>query len=491
MKRARKPVFFVVAILIFAFTFVSISGLYSYNGDTKTTYFKGIGDIRWGIDINGGVEATFAPDTGSNNATKEQMDAAKSIIETRLVQNNITDYELDVDYNHNRIIVRYPWQNDEQDFNPEEAIKELSATAELTFREGSEYTNTSIDSDGKTVQTDPKGTTASNIFFKGSDVKSAKAGVIQDQNTGETKYVVDLELNDDGAKKFADATKKVANEGSTISIWMDNTMISSASVDKSEYGETGITGGKAQISGNFTAEEATQLANQINSGALPFKLNTTSFSTVNPTLGASSLEVMAIAGIIGFIFVALFMILVFRLPGVVAVISLCGQAALCFAAVSGFFYFVKSFTLTIPGIAGIILSIGMGVDANIITATRIKEEIWAGKSIDHAIKAGDENSFWAIFDGNVTTILVSVILMLVFGPNNILSFIFGASTTGSIYSFGFTLLIGNIGNFVFGVGTTRLMTKSLSAFKPLRKKWLYGGPIHEKSDKGGAAHEAV
>ena len=169
------------------------------------------------------------------------------------------------------------------------------------------------------------------------------------------------------------------------------------------------------------------------------------------------------------------MILVFRLTGFVAVISLLGQVALCFAAVSGYFPFVNSFTLTLPGIAGIILSIGMGVDANIITATRIKEELWAGKTLDGAIQKGDDNSFWAIFDGNVTTILVSLILMVVFGPTNILSFWFGAATTGSIYSFGYTLLIGNIGNFLFGVGTTRLMTKSLSSFKPLRKKWLFGG----------------
>ena len=117
----------------------------------------------------------------------------------------------------------------------------------------------------------------------------------------------------------------------------------------------------------------------------------------------------------------------------------------------------------------------MGVDANIITATRIKEEIWMGKTIDGAIKNGDENSISAIFDGNITVIIVALILMLVFGPTNILSSIFGASTTGSIYSFGYTLLIGIIGNFLMGVVATRLMTKSLSGFKVFRKKWLFGG----------------
>ncbi|MDD3230266.1 MAG: SecD/SecF family protein translocase subunit [Oscillospiraceae bacterium] len=479
MKRARKPIFFIVAILILAFAFVSISGVYSYKGDTKTTYVKGVGDIRWGIDIKGGVEATFAPESNGAKVTKNQLDAAKSVIETRMVQNNITDYELYADYGQNRIITRFPWQSGETDFNPETAIKELSATSVLTFREGSEYTNTTTGSDGQAIYTTPKGTTASHIFLKGSDVKSARASVTQDQSTGATQYVVELELTGDGANKFANATKKVANENSTLSIWMDDTMISSATVDKDKFGATGITGGKAEISGNFTSETATKLANQINSGALPFKLTTTSFSSINPTLGTSSLQAMAVAGIAGFILVCIFMVLVFRLPGFVAVISLCGQLALCFAAVSGFFPFMKSFTMTLPGIAGIILSIGMGVDANIITDTRIKEEIYAGKTIDAAIKAGDANSFWAIFDGNITTILVAVILMLVFGPTNILSGIFGASTTGSIYSFGYTLLIGNIGNFIFGIFTSRVMTRSLSAFKPLRKKWLYGGAVHE------------
>lgn len=479
MKRARRPVFFIVALLTLVFTFVSIVGVYSFKGDTKTTYAHGVGDIRWGIDINGGVEATFTPDNGGKKASTTQLDAAKAVIETRLVQNKITDYELESDYNHQRIIVRFPWQSGETSFNPEEAIKELSATAVLTFREGSEYSNTTVDDNGESVQTTPKGTTAENIILEGKDVSAAKASLTQNETTGATEYVVDLELTEEGGKKFAAGTKKVANADSTISIWMDDTMISSASVDKAKFGKDGITGGKATISGNFTSEEATKLANQINSGALPFKLNSTGFNTLSPSLGASSLQAMALALVIGFALVCAFMIVMYRLPGFVACISLCGQMALCFAAVTGFFPFMQSFTLTLPGLAGIILSIGMGVDANIITATRIKEEIHAGKSIDAALKAGNDNSFWAIFDGNVATIIVSVILMLVFGPSNILSYFFGASTTGAIYSFGFTLLIGNIGNFIFGVYTTRMMTKSLSAFKCLRKKWLFGGPVRE------------
>ncbi|WP_195983489.1 SecD/SecF family protein translocase subunit [Clostridium sp. D33t1_170424_F3] len=448
MKRAKKPVFFIVALLILVFAYTSLFGVHGQNGDNRITYIKGASDIRWGIDINGGVEATFSPDTQGVKATEDQLNSAKAIVELRLVNQNITDYELYVDYNQDHIIVRFPWKNDETTFDPENAIQELSATALLTFREGTEYTD-------------------SNIVLQGSDVKSATAQMTQNQSTGQTEYEVGLELSSEGASKFAEATERL--QGQTISIWMDDTMISAPTVNAV------ITDGKASITGGFTASDASDLANKINAGALPFKLVTTNFSTVSPTLGASALDAMTIAGLIGFILVCLMMLIVYRLPGFVSIIALIGQMAICFAAVSGYLPFINSFTMTLPGIAGIILSIGMGVDANIITFTRIKEELNAGKTLDGAIQKGNANSFWAIFDGNITTILVALILMMVFGPTNILSMLFGPSTTGSVYSFGYTLLVGNIGNFIMGVGASRLMLKSISGFKCFRNKWLYGG----------------
>lgn len=466
MKRVPKPVFFIVALLILFLTYTSIFGISMKNGDNTTTFIKGVGDIRWGIDINGGVESTFSPAT-SKKATTAQMDSAESIIKQRLISQNITDYEVYTDYNSDRIIVRFPWKNGEKDFDPEEAIQELSATALLTFREGDEYTTTSTGSDGQTIYKTPKGTTASNIILQGSDVVSAKPQMVQDSSTGSYNYEVDLELSESGATKFADATQKL--KGQVISIWMDDERISAPTV------EAVITNGKCSITGKFTAAEASSLANKINAGALPFKLTSSGASIISPMLGASSLQAMKTAGIIAFALVSLFMLLMFRLPGFVAIIALLGQVGLSFAAVSGYFPFLNSFTLTLPGIAGIILSIGMGVDANIITATRIKEELWNGRTLDMALSKGDENSFGAIFDGNITVIIVALILMLVFGPSNILSKFFGPSTTGSIYSFGYTLLIGIIGNFVFGVTCTRLMTKSLSGFRFARNKWLYGG----------------
>ena len=466
MKRVKKPVFFVVLLLIVALVYTSFFGVYGQNGDFKETYIKGAGDIRWGIDIRGGVEATFSPADGVE-ATNEQLNAAKEIIETRMVSNSITDYEIYTDPTNNRIIVRFPWRSDEENFDPEEAINELAATAQLTFREGKEYESTEYGEDGNIVYRTPSGTTAENVILEGSDVVSATPAMTQDESTGEYQYVVSLQLSEEGKEKFAEATERLV--GQTISIWMDDVMISYPTVNEA------ITNGECSISGNFTSEEATQLANQIQAGALPFALQVSSFSSMPPTLGTQALNAMMLAGIIAFVVISVLMIGIFRLPGVVAVISLAGQVGLCIAAISGYFPFINSYTTTLPGLAGIVLSIGMGVDANVISASRIREELRNGKTLDGALKLGFSESFWAIFDGNITTLIVAVMLMGVFGPSNILSIIFGESTTGAIFSFGFTLLVGIIGNFIMGMTATRLMTLSLAGFKGLHKKWLFGG----------------
>lgn len=477
MKRTKKPVFFIVALLILFFTYASIAGIRGKNGDNTVTYIKGVNDIRWGIDINGGVEATFTPAT-STKPTSVQMDAAQSIIKQRLIGENVTDYEVYTDYNHSRIIVRFPWKNDEKNFDPQKSIEELAATAQVTFREGNSYSTQTTGSDGKPVYKTPTGTTASNIILQGSDIVKAEPKLVQDSTTGKTSYIVLLQLSDDGKSKFATATTKLV--GQVISIWMDDTMIEYPTVKEA------ITDGTCSIEGGsngFTATEASALANKINAGALPFKLNVTDTNTISPMLGKSSLNAMKNAGIIAYILIALFMIFVFRLPGLVADISMLGQIGLTLAAVSGFFPFINSNTMTLPGIAGLILSIGMGVDANIITDTRIKEELRAGKTLDTAIAAGDKNSFSAIFDGNITTMIVALLLMMIFGPQNILSFWFGPSLTAAIYAFGFTLLVGIIGNFIFGVFTSRLMTRSISQWSFARNPWLYGGTTPGKKFK--------
>ena len=361
MKRVKKPVFFVVALLILALVVTSLFGVYGQHGDFKVTYIKGAGDIRWGIDIRGGVEATFSPADGVE-ATTEQLEAAKEIIETRMVSQSITDYEIYTDPTNNRIIVRFPWRSDEQDYDPEAAIDELAATAQLTFRQGMEYETSEYAEDGSIVYRTPSGTTAENIILEGSDVVTAEPRMTQDETTGEYQYVVALTLSDEGAQKFAQAT--TAMVGETISIWMDDVMLSAPTVNEA------ITTGECVITGDFTSEEATQLAARIQAGALPFALQVSSFSSMPPTLGAQALDAMLLAGIIAFVVISLLMIVIFRLPGVVAVISLAGQVGLCMAAISGYFPFLNSYTMTLPGLAGIVLSIGMGVDANVISASR-------------------------------------------------------------------------------------------------------------------------
>lgn len=463
MKKKGKPWHFaVVALLICVFAFTAFFGVSSTYGDIKTVYIKGASDIRFGIDIRGGVDVTFVPADGYD-ATPEQMQAAKTVIEDRLVSLNITDSEVYTDEAKDRIIVRFPWKEGESNFDPETAIQELGATAQLTFRKG-----TSADGE---------------VVLEGSDVKKATPAYGPLDNTGVSVYYVQLELEDSGKTKFAEATTELAQENGQISIWMDDQMFSAPSVNDP------ITDGKAVISGGteeqggFSREDVVNLANKINSGALPFALSADSYSTISPSLGTQSLEAMLLAGIIAFVLVALYMILNYRLPGAIASLALLGQSAATLACISGYLPIFNSFTLTLPGIAGIILAIGMGVDANVITAERIKEELKSGKTLDGALNAGFSRGLAPIIDGNVTVIIVALVLMAAFGPTDgVLATIFspvfgwfGAATAGTIYSFGYTLLVGVILNFVFGVAATRVMLRGVSRIKALRNPVLYGG----------------
>lgn len=464
MKKVGKPVFFILVLLIAAMGYLTVFGVSGTYGDITTTTIKGVDDIRWGIDIRGGVDVTFSPPEGVT-ATREEMAAAESIIGIRLVSQNITDSEVYTDYDKNRIIVRFPWKADETDFDPEKAIAELGATANLTFRE--------------LAQTDsvtglPTGDTAEKIVLTGADVESATA-VYTETQAGTREHMVELKLKESGKEKFAEATGRLI--GSPISIWMDETLISAPTVRNQ------ITDGVASISGGFDAQAAMDLANKINGGALPFALVTENYNTISPTLGLGAKDAMMMAGAIAFAVVAVIMIVMYRLPGFVAVIALLGQLILMIASITGFFAVFPSFTLTLPGIAGIILAIGFGVDANIITAERIKEELANGRSVDAAVDAGFKRALSAILDSNVTVIIVSVILMGSFGPPEslfarILSplfFMFGPSATGTIYSFGYTLLVGVILNLLMGVLVSKLLLKSVSRYSFLRSPVLYGG----------------
>ncbi len=388
MKRAKKSTFFIVAIIIGIFTYLTFFGISNYFGDKRIVYIKGANDIRWGIDIQGGVEAVYMPDLDPASITAAQMNQAEDIINARLVGQNITDSEIYTDAENKQVIVRFPWQSGESNFDPTTAVQELGKTSVLKFCEGE---------------------TSDTVILEGSDdIQSAEATPSQENPNA---WQVNLTLTTNGATKFEEATRRLIN--GTISIWMDDSMISAPTVNAV------ITDGNAIITGDFDAQSSQELASRINSGALPFNLTVddSKLRVISPTLGEQALDIMMFAGIIAFALVCVVMILRYRLPGVIACIALLGQVAGMIACVSGFFSTINSFTLTIPGIAGIILSIGMGVDANVITAERIREELRLGKTIDGSIDSGYDNGFSAILDGNVTVIIISIILMGAFGPS--------------------------------------------------------------------------
>ena len=460
MKTKGKAWHLVVTVLlILAFVYTAFFGVSAKYGDVTTTYIKGAKDIRFGVDIKGGVNVTFVP-SEDYDATEEQLEAAQLVIENRLVALNVTDYELYVDPSSDSLILEFPWQSGETDFDPESAIQEIGTTAYLTFREGS-----SADGD---------------LILDGSMIESAAAQYGPVTSGGASEYYVSLKFTDEGAKAFGEATTRLAASNGTISIWLDDENVSTATVNAA------ITDGEAIITSSasnpFTQDAVVKMARQINSGALPFALKVDSYSTVSPSLGENSLSAMVLAGVIAFALIVVFMTVLYRLPGFLACIALAGQVAATLAFVSGYFPVFESFTLTLPGIAGIILAIGMGVDANVITAERIKEELKNGKSLDGALKSGFARGLTPIIDGNVTIVIVAIVLMGAFGPSDglfakalhFVFFAFGPSTAGTIYAFGYTLLTGVLLNFVFGVFATRVMIRGAAAIKLLRDPWLYG-----------------
>jgi len=415
----RKLTFFIVLVIALAMTYTAVFGVTIPLWGALELTIPGAPNIRYGIDIRGGVDAVFEPAELDRKPTSEELDAARSVIETRLDQQNILDRDVTVDKQNGYIIVRFPWKSGEKDFDPETAIAELGETAMLTFQ----------DAEG-------------NVILQGSHVK--KSSVATDPNYG--GYVVALEFDDEGTKLFSDATKKLV--GKVINIYMDDTLIQSATVKEQ------IPNGKGVISGMSGIEEAKALSDKINAGALPFSMVTKNHSTISPSLGSGALDIMVRAGIIAFGIICLLLILYYRLPGFVACISLLIQISGQLLAIS-----IPQITLTLTGIAGVILSIGMGVDANVIISERISEEIKAGKPVSSAISSGFKNAFASVFDGNITVLIVAVILM-----------IYGS---GALLSFAYSLFTGIIFNFIAGVTASRLMIRSLSEYKFLNKQKLY------------------
>ena len=427
MRKKNWVKFILVFVIIGIITFLAFDG-----GDSIG--INGISKTRTGIDIKGGIYTTLYPDLPEGEKPSEDdLNSARVIIEKRLESKGIYDKNITVEKENGRIIVEIPFAPGEKDFNPQKAVEEIGKTALLTFQEVDE---TKVNEKGELLPT-------GKIVIEGKDVKTA--GVATMPNTGE--IVVTLELHEEGAKKFAEATQRL--QGKRIAIFMDDQYITAPTVNDV------IPDGNAQINGQRNAKEAGELADTIRAGALPFRLVSKELNSVSPILGEGALKVTIRAGILAFILICLFMISIYRLAGLVADIALSGLVVATLLLISS-----TGNTLTLPGIAGIILSIGMGVDANVVIFERIKEELRNGKTIGAAIDDGFRRAFAAVLDSNVTTLITAVILYWL--------------GSGPIRGFAITLGMGVTISFLTAVTATRIMLKAIGGTKFARNPKLYG-----------------
>lgn len=322
-------------------------------------------DIKLGLDLEGGVSITYQ--ALKEDPTSEEMSDTIYKLQQR-VQNYSTEAEVYQEGN-NRINIDIPGVSDANAI-----LEELGKPGSLVF----------TDEEGKVILT-------------GDQVSSAKAGIVDDN--GITKYIVSLTFTDEGSKDFADATSK--NVGKHIAIIYDGMIYSNPVV------RTAITGGSCQIDGMEDYEEAENLAATIRIGSLSLELEELRSNVVGAKLGEQAVATSIKAGVIGFAIVAVFMMAIYRIPGVASVLALAMYVGLILILLTAF-----EVTLTLPGIAGIILSVGMAVDANVIIFTRIKEEIGVGKTVRSAIKTGFQKALSAIVDGNITTLIAAAVLYL-------------------------------------------------------------------------------
>jgi len=371
--------------------------------------------IRQGLDLQGGTHVVLeAEDTPEAPVNDDAMQRVVSIMEKRVNELGLTEPIIQRE-GERRVIIELPGIKD-----PDKAIQTIGKTAMLEFK----------DEEGNTVLT-------------GTDLKDAQAAT--NQQNGQN--VVNLEFTDEGATKFADLTLK--NVGRTIAILLDGEVLTAPNVREP------IMGGKAEITGQKTLEEAQQLAVLLRSGALPVKVNIIETRTVGPSLGQDSKDKSKFAFAVGIGAVLIFMLIFYRMSGFIADVALMAYTIMLL-----FLLKALDATLTLPGVAGIILSIGMAVDANVLIFEHFKEEFRLGKSLRLAMDAGFDRAFTTIFDSNITTIIAAAVL-----------FFLG---TGTIRGFAITLGLGVILSMFTAITLTQYMLKLLIASKLFEHPAAYG-----------------
>lgn len=386
----------VVVILLAAFGALAIFGLNIGALEIKPL----VEGISQGLDLRGGVSAVYEAQDEGQSDFASLLSGTMAVLRNRLTNQGFTEATV-TQQGTNRIRIEIPDVDD-----PNEILNIIGQPAHLEFKTA----------DGETI-------------MDGSAVVSAEMGYLEGQP------VVQFTLNDEGATAFATATAE--NVGSTISIELDGEVISAPKVNQA------ITGGQGYIEGNFTAESAQQLAMLIQSGALPLDIEQIEVRTISATLGEDALSTSMTAAVIGVLLVIVFMLVIYRLPGVMASLAL-----LIYILIDLFLLAViPGVQLTLPGIAGIVLSIGMAVDANIIIFERMKEEMRAGKTVRASVESGFKRAFSAILDSNITTIIAGLVLM-----------IFGA---GTIKGFAITLTIGVVCSMFTAVVVTRFLLRQM------------------------------
>ena len=427
MKKSRGiAVLLLTAIVTVFFCYVAAVGI----GPTGTGSAK---NINTGLDLAGGVSITYQ--AKDSNPSKEDMSDT-----VYKMQQRVSQYSTEAQAyqeGSNRITIEIP------------GVSDANAILEELGKPGSLYFIDQTDADGNqnfTTGNSESGYVlarsiediqkAGSVVLEGTDVADAEGGAYQDSSTSSQKYAVSLTLTKNGKTKFAEATK--ANVGKQIAIVYDDQVLSAPNVNEE------ISGGKAQITGMASTEEAQNLASYIRIGSLSLELTELRSSVVAAQLGEEAIATSVKAGAIGLVIVMLIMIIAYRIPGLVASVALVLYTTLMLITLNAF-----DITLTLPGIAGIILGIGMAVDANVIIYARIREEIAAGLSVHAAIKSGFGKAFSAIFDGNITTLIAACVLMWL--------------GSGSVKGFAYTLAMGIVISMFTALVISRLVINAVYA----------------------------
>ena len=410
--------------------------------------FEGMGaakNINLGLDLEGGVSITY--EVKGDTPSQEDMDDTVYKMQRRVEQYS-TEAQA-YQEGDNRISIEIPGV---QDAN--EILEELGQPGSLYFikhYDSENNANYSLNSDGEYVldKTIEELQESGSVVLTGSEVKSASAGSQESQTTGAVQYVVEISLNDEGTAAFAEATQEAYDNGNdTIAIYYDGDLISVPRVNAV------ISDGKAIIEGNMSYEEAEQMASTIRIGGLNLELEEISSKVVGAQLGEEAVSTSLLAGAIGLVIVCVFMIIVYLLTGLASSIALVIYTGLVLVLLNAY-----DITLTLPGIAGIILGIGMAVDANVIIFARVKEELSAGASVHAALKAGFHKAMSAILDGNITTLIAAAVLWF--------------RGSGPVKGFAQTLALGIVVSMFTALVVTRLIVYAFYAIG-IRTPKVYG-----------------